>query len=132
MILQSLCRYYDRLQKNDDVDIPPKGFSYEKIHYAIIIDKKGNLKKVKTLYEKDDKRIIPKILIVPSYGTKRTSKVRGNFLWDNTGYIFGLDKSKKKKKEFENFKKLHEAISMDCEEISLVAVTKFLNNLIDE
>ena len=43
MILQSLCRYYDRLRQNPDIDIPEIGFSQEKISFAIVIDKNGSM-----------------------------------------------------------------------------------------
>ena len=43
MILQALKAYYDRLARDPESDIPRFGYSREKISWAIVIDREGNL-----------------------------------------------------------------------------------------
>lgn len=41
MIIQALNEYYNRIKHNPSV--PPFGFSIEKIHFALVLNKSGEL-----------------------------------------------------------------------------------------
>ena len=43
MILQALNQYYERLKENSGANIPLYGFSREKIHFVLEIDRNGKL-----------------------------------------------------------------------------------------
>ena len=79
MILQSLCNYYDRLQKNDDIDIPEIGFSQEKISFAIVIDKDGKMiggkpHDIRATNEKG--KLTPRMLFVPKIKGRQDGTVK--------------------------------------------------------
>jgi CRISPR-associated protein Csd1 len=64
MILQSLSSYYDRVAEAADTSIPTDGFSSEKIHFALVLNKSGNLEQILDLRETKGARKIPRSLVV--------------------------------------------------------------------
>lgn len=87
MIIQSLSNYYDRLSDGIDTQLPRFGFGVEKIHFVLVLDKKGGLLQIKNL--QDGKK--PAMLTVPSKPTGRTSTaIKPCFAWDSTKYALGL------------------------------------------
>lgn len=89
MILSALNDYYARLTDDPDSGISPLGYSFEKISYAIVLDKAGNVVAVDDIRDTSGKKPIPKGLIVPQ-GEKRTAGIKSNFLWDKTNYVLGV------------------------------------------
>lgn len=131
MIIQALNDYYnDYLKNNPNYTIPPFGFSTEKIYFALVINESGKLIDVKDLREKQNKKIIPKKLIVPAGDNRlpglnipRASAIKPHFMWDNTGYVLGTDS-----KKFEAFKEFQYEIGKDIKDNGMQAVLKFINS----
>jgi CRISPR-associated protein Csd1 len=130
MILQTLQKYYSRLAEEKAVDLPPFGFSNEKIGWAVEIDKTGQLLQVRDLRDMSGKRKSPRMLNVPKIREgKRTSGIDSNFLWDKTDYVFGVDSDGKiVQNYFDDFKKNQEGIINKSSDEGLIAVKKFLNS----
>ena len=130
MILQALNNYYERLKDSADVDIPSLGFSSQKIHFALMLNREGNLLQVLDLRETQGKRLLPKQLTVPE-AVLRAVNIAANFMWDNTGYVLGADnkgKPERSLRTFETFKKLHHDIGEDVDDEGMVAVLRFLDS----
>ncbi len=125
MILQKLYLYYQRLNENSE--IAPPGYSKEKIHFALVLNKEGDIVQVLDLRERDGNRTIPKFLIVPE-SVKRTIKVIPNFLWDNSKYVLGVDREKSERaiECFNAFKAYHEKFGADCTDEGYKALLLFL------
>ena len=101
MILQALTRYYEALLKRGD--IAPLGWSKTKISFALCLEPVEMGKK--TVLRPQEKNL-------PA-GEDRSSNVAANFLWDNSGYILGIDqkgKPERSKKYFSEAKALHHAV----------------------
>jgi len=139
MILQELVRYYNRLQEQG-ISLPQPGFSNEKFHYSVVLDKDGNLVQIDNIQEPSGKKMAPRVLNVPFI--KRTSGVKAAFLWDKAEYVFGV--APKNKKEItaeddikwkitdksiaknEAFRKLHEEIAQTVNDPDLHSLVNFL------
>ncbi len=114
MILQALTRYYEALLKRGD--IAPLGWSKTKISFALCLDKDGHVTQVIPTMEPVEmgkKTVLrPQEKNLPA-GEDRSSNVAANFLWDNSGYILGIDqkgKPERSKKCFSEAKALHHAV----------------------
>lgn len=114
MILQALTRYYEDLLKRGEIAAP--GWSPAKISFALCLDKNGQVTQViptmeeVTMGKKTVLRPQEKILPV---GEDRSSNVAANFLWDNSGYILGIDQKEKPKRSEKYFfaaKDLHHTV----------------------
>lgn len=130
MIIQELCRYYNRLADNPERSISPPGFSREKIHAEIVLDMQGNLLQFNDLRIQKGKKTFPREMIVPQ-AFKRTISPISNFLWDNTSYVLGADNKdnpEKAGKCFELFRKYHESLLKSTNAPELNAVLCFIRN----
>ena len=114
MILQALTRYYEALLKRGD--IAPLGWSKTKISFALCLDKDGYVTQVIPTMEPVEmgkKTVLrPQEKNLPA-GEDRSSNVAANFLWDNSGYILGIDQKgnpERSKKYFSEAKALHHAV----------------------
>ena len=134
MILQSLVKYYDRLNNDPDIDIPELGYSQEKISFSLVINEAGDLLQVKDIRIKPDKgKLRPQLLTVPKIKGRSGKNPPPYFLWDNTKYIFGVEKSSNKddlfadtNDRFEAFKSFHSGL--ECDDVGFQSVLKFLYN----
>ncbi len=129
MILQALNNYYQRLR--DNPDMPLQGFGKQKIHFCLVINKDGELLQVKDLREISGKKPIPITLTVPQLNKKRSSGIDPNFVWDNTGYVLGVDnkgKSERTMECFKSFKDFQHKIGDQIEDDGLKALLKFLDS----
>ena len=108
MILQALTRYYEDLAKQGKIARP--GWAKAKISYALCINERGELEQVIPLLEDTGgKKPQPKQFDLPA-PVKRTVGIAPNFLWDNSGYLLGVDakgKQERSKACFEACKRLH-------------------------
>ena len=99
MILQSLVRYYEALEKKEKITSP--GWCTAKVSFALDISEKGELLRViplKLEKQKGKKTVMePQLLRVPEMVT-RSSGVSSNFLCDNSGYFLGIDNKGKPKR----------------------------------
>ncbi|MDM7920067.1 MAG: type I-C CRISPR-associated protein Cas8c/Csd1 [Methanosarcina sp.] len=97
MIIQSLCRHYDILEGDKNVNIPKLGYSSAKVSFALVISPDGVLTHIVDL-RSDDKKPKPKDMDVPIQKS-RSSGVFPYFVCENAKYVFGVEKVKRS--EFE-------------------------------
>ncbi|WP_027358755.1 type I-C CRISPR-associated protein Cas8c/Csd1 [Desulforegula conservatrix] len=131
MIIQELDKYYKRLLLDEGSDISPLGFSSEKISFAIVIDKEGRMLRINDLREIQNKKKFPKQVVTPE-AVKRTSGVSPNFMWDNSGYVLGVDSKGNAFKKFEAFRDYHHIVGGQTEDEGFQAVLKFLDSWVPE
>ena len=114
MILQALTRYYEDLLQQGEIAAP--GWSPAKISFALCLDRDGQVLQVIPTMEEvamGKKTVLrPQEKELP-VGEDRSSNVAANFLWDNSGYILGIDQKgnpKRSEKYFLTAKELHHAV----------------------
>lgn len=92
MILQALTQLFDDLAQRGDISKP--GWSPSKISFALSLDEAGTLKAVVPLLHEESvgkkTQLSPTTMALPS-PVKRSANVAPNFLWDNSGYLLGVD-----------------------------------------
>ncbi|MEP0828487.1 MAG: type I-C CRISPR-associated protein Cas8c/Csd1 [bacterium] len=126
MILQALASYYERLEGSPTVAVT--GYSREKIHFALVLDKDGNLLQLLDLREQKGKKLAPREIIVPQ-GVKKSVNIAANFLWGNTAYVLGADNKGKPGRTAEchkAFKQLHKELLGKSSDVGANAVLQFL------
>lgn len=67
---------------------------------------------------------------VPFGGKRSGNGVNPYFMWDNTGYVLGVDgkgKPERAAKKFESFEELHQSIGKDSDDKGMRAVLRFLD-----
>lgn len=126
MILQALKKYYDRKA----ADLPPIGWTNQRIDYAIVLDKSGKYVQLDLMKEDQagKKRGFP--CYVPMIGKQAlkhtNSGVDANLLWDNASFVLGIgNKAEKKNESFLN------AVNLwlgDTKDEGVNAVIAFLRN----
>lgn len=127
MILQALCEYYERI--SGEAGVPESGFSRQKIHFVLFIDRDGELLQVKDIRVVENNRLWPKELLVPE-PVKRTSGITANFAWDNTMYALGAtmaDKSERTADAFKAFKTFNHEVGDGVEDEGMKALLRFLD-----
>ena len=84
MIFYELTKLYEELVKQGKIGAP--GWMNEKVSYGILLGRDGSVRQLlsKIVEGKPSKMTVPEH---PS----RTSGVLAFFLWDNAGYLLGLD-----------------------------------------
>jgi len=90
MILQALCRYYDILERDKDVEISTVGRSPANVSFALVISRDGELTNIIDL-RTDGKKPQPKVMDVP-YQKSRSSNTYPYFLCDKAEYVFGVER----------------------------------------
>ena len=135
MILQALNDYYGRMINDPESGIPLPGYSIQKIHFAIVLDKNGNLVEIKDIRNYEGKRPQPIELSVPEAvirsGKPTPESAKPNFLWDNTGYVLGVDNKGKEKNAlitFNAFRNFHHALGDSSNDTGMQAVLHFLDS----
>lgn len=129
MILQSLVRYYEALEKKGKITKP--GWCMAKVSFALDISEKGELCgliPLKIEKEQGKKKVqIPQTLMVPQMVT-RSSGVASNFLCDNSSYFLGADNKGKPKRSMECFqcaKEKHQIILKNADSRISKAIQNF-------
>jgi CRISPR-associated protein Csd1 len=117
MILKALYDYYQTLAADSESGISQTGYSKEKVGFALLINKKGELKDIIELREGKK----PVLMDVPQHA-KRTSGVSPYFLCDNPKYILGTGKE-----NFEECVKLHNDVLQDVSDESAEAVLRYFD-----
>lgn len=125
-VLASLVAAYDRLEKSGDV--PPYGFSTEKIGFLIPLREDGEPAGAPVdLREGEGKKKQARLLRVPQ-PVKRTSGVATNTFWDKTSYVLGVTavEGKSPTKEHTCFRDHHLALLAGTEDSGLLALRRFV------
>lgn len=131
MILQALNTYYDRLREDSESGIAMPGFAPQKISYALVIDREGELVEIQDIRDTSGKKPRPVQLKVPEATIRTSTKIAPNFMWDNTGYVLGFDdkgKPERTRQTFEAFKSLHHEIGDAISDPGMAAVLRFLDS----
>lgn len=95
MILQALYDYYHRCG-----DLPRKGMELKEIGFLVIIDKEGHF--IRFEDRRIDKKQAQKFLVKKHIG--RTSALAANYLYDNSGYVFGYSDKGDVMAQYQTFK----------------------------
>ena len=110
MILQELCRLYERLEKDPEANIAKQGFFQQGVAFEVVISSTGKLIQINALREPDGKKgLQKKPMLLPG-----TAKPSGSGLnpslygWDRTDYMLGY-LNPDKLKDDEREKKLQRA-----------------------
>lgn len=90
MILQALNDYYQRKTRLPGSDLAPPGFEHKPIPFVVVLTASGDFAALEDTREGEGKKRIAKSFLVPQT-VKRSSGVAANLLWDNPGYVFGVD-----------------------------------------
>lgn len=126
MFLTELTRFYERKIAEPESGIPMPGFSEENIGYVIRISRDGRyIHHLSLLDEKNRSRRMR----VPAAVKRPGQGVTPNFLWDNTGYVLGVDGNgdeKRSARTFEAFRQKHQDLADRTGNPSLKAIAAFL------
>jgi CRISPR-associated protein Csd1 len=128
MILQSLNAYYERLAADETSGIALRGFSREPVPFALEIREDGTFVQVLDLRD-DTKKKNAAQLILPEPLKTSGQGFSANFLWDNTGYVLGIDDKEKPERAAKTFVKFRERLTKvggALQDAGLTAVRKFL------
>ncbi|HEY3326810.1 MAG TPA: type I-C CRISPR-associated protein Cas8c/Csd1 [Novimethylophilus sp.] len=90
MILQALNDYYQRKTRLPESDLAPPGFEQKPIPYLVVLTAAGEFAALEPTSEGEGRNRVAKSFLVPQT-VKRSSGVAANLLWDNPGYVFGVD-----------------------------------------
>ncbi len=128
MILQRLAEHYDRIE----MQLPPPGFSLQKISFCVVLNSDGSLNSFQTLQEKVCNRLVAQAMIVPGQGKPPGQGLNPCFLWDNASYMLGwssdpdADKTARAVTAFEAFRKKHLELEGRIAHPAFSAVCSFL------
>ena len=95
MILQALYDYYHRCE-----NLPSKGMELKEIGFLIVIDINGHFLRFED--RRIDKKHAQKFLVKKHVG--RTSALVANYLYDNSGYVFGYSDKGDALAQYQTFK----------------------------
>jgi CRISPR-associated protein Csd1 len=131
MILQSLYELYNRLSQDpDEYNIPPPGYSLQKISFKIVLKPDGTLHAIEDARKQSGKKLAPVPIIVPGYTKSSGSGFNPCFLWDNTGYMLGYKPNDKDPERtlqtFQSFRDKHLELMSEINSPPYHAVCQFL------
>lgn len=117
MILNALYDYYHRCD-----DLPRKGMELKEIGFLIVIDKEGHFLRFED--RRKDKKQAQTFLVKKHVG--RTSAVVANYLYDNSGYVFGYSDKGDVMPQYQAFKDKIKAIyQLHPQDEEIIAVNSF-------
>lgn len=129
MILQALSELYNDLAARGEIARP--GWAETKIGFALCLDPCGQVTQIIPLAEEVVKgnktAYVPKTMTLPA-AVKRSSGVASNFLWDNSGYILGVDgkgKPERSRACFEACAALHRELLDGVDSVTAGAIRAF-------
>lgn len=117
MILNALYEYYYRCG-----DLPRKGMELKEIGFLIVIDKEGHFLRFED--RRIDKKQAQRFLVKKHVG--RTSALVANYLYDNSGYVFGYSDKGDVMAQYQTFKdKVKSIFELHPDNEDIIAVQKF-------
>ena len=117
MILQALYEYYKRCD-----NLPRKGMELKEIGFLIVIDEEGHFLKFED--RRIDKKQAQQFLVKKHVG--RTSALAANYLYDNSGYVFGYSEKGDAMAQYRTFKdKVNSIFEIHPNNPDITAVHKF-------
>lgn len=117
MILKALYDYYHRCG-----NLPRPGTELKEIGFLIVIDKDGNFLRFED--RRIDKKQAQKFLVKKHVG--RTSALAANYLYDNSGYVFGYSGKGDASAQYQTFKcKVEDIYEAHRENQDIATVHKF-------
>ena len=130
MILQALVEHYEDLLARGDISGP--GWAPVNVSYALYINIDGELENVASLLvpAKKGNKMVPQTKKAPA-PVKKTSGVKSNYLWENSGYILGNKKDEdfaRSLRCFDACKTLHHQILADVDAPAAKAVLNFFDS----
>ena len=130
MILQALVEHYEDLLSRGDISGP--GWAPVNVSYALYINIDGELENVASLLvpAKKGNKMVPQTKKAPA-PVKKTSGVKSNYLWENSGYILGNKKDEdfaRSLRCFDACKTLHHQILADVDAPAAKAVLNFFDS----
>jgi CRISPR-associated protein Csd1 len=126
MIIEALCRYYDILVKDANVEIARLNCSPANVSFVVVLSKSGELIDIVDI-RNDEK---PITMIVP-YRKKRSREINPYFMCEKASYVFGVDGDEitsKSTTHFNAFKQLHNELLKNANCDSAKAFLVFINN----
>ncbi|MBB4018150.1 CRISPR-associated protein Csd1 [Chelatococcus caeni] len=123
-ILASLAKAYDRLP-----NVPPFGFSTEKIGFVISLNEDGSVASVTDLRDGTGKKKVPRLMQVPASFKRPGTTPRPFFLWDNTAFVLGVSATEGKdaQRRQNAFRDAHRRILSGVSDPGLRALSRFLD-----
>lgn len=117
MILQALYDYYHRCG-----DLPPKGMELKEIGFLIVLDKEGHF--IRFEDRRIDKKKAQRFLVKKHVG--RTSALAANYLYDNSGYVFGYSDKGDVMAQYQTFKdKVKSIFDLHQDNEDIIAIQRF-------
>jgi CRISPR-associated protein Csd1 len=128
MILQRLAEHFDRIEK----EMPPPGFSLQKISFCVVLEPDGRLKLFQSLQQQEGRRLVATQMFVPGQSKPPGQGINPCFLWDNASYLLGwssdpdLEKTARAALAFDAFRNRHIEIEKAINHPAFSAVCSFL------
>ena len=117
MILNALYDYYHRCG-----DLPRKGMELKELGFLIVIDKEGHFLRFED--RRKNKKQAQTFLVKKHIG--RTSAVVANYLYDNSGYVFGYSDKGDVMAQYRAFKdKVEDIYQLHSQDEDMIAVHLF-------
>lgn len=95
MILQALVSYYETLAARGE--LPQPGWAPVKVSYVLNLDDQGDITTVVCIKEEvtrgKKKALVPQIIQLPAIPRRSGKSISSYFLYDNSKYILGVDKT---------------------------------------
>jgi CRISPR-associated protein Csd1 len=136
MMLEALNGYYERMASREGSLIAPSGHSYQPISFAVVLREDGGIRDIEDLRTSSGKKLQARSLLVPQPPKRSGKKPPPCFLFDKTGYVFGMERSDETDKSqwaenpayHEAFRAYHREALGDTDDIGLLAFLRFLGS----
>ena len=96
MILRRLAEHYDRMVAEGSTELPPPGYSTQKVSFCIVLNPDGSVNQFESLLEQDGNTKHARPLIVPGQNKPTGQGINPCLLWDNAEYLLGYAEEPKR------------------------------------
>ena len=133
-MITELINLYDRLVADNDKNLAPKGYSSQKISFAVVLNPDGSLHAIEDRTEPNPnkKGSHPVPMIVLGQTKSSGSGLNPCLLWDTAGYLLGIkdkdDNPERTRLAHEAFKTKHLSIEAEINSPEFSAVCRFLES----